>query len=285
MTHGAVSAQVRAASLAAAAIAALLAGLLVATPAQAATSVSTKTLLGQLSVGAEHAAGYSRSKFVLWTDADKDSCDTREEVLRAEAVRRPRIGSSCKVLSGKWLSKYDGRTFTDPSKLDIDHLVALNEAWQSGAWRWTAATRKAYANDLGYANTLIAVSATANRSKGDREPQSWMPAKSRCWYVASWVTVKWRWRLLVNSAEKSYLTKQLSGCGWPRVGKPARPTIRTTGTSTTGTTSTGPTSGGADPRFSTCTAAKAAGYGPYYRGRDVEYGWYQDRDQDGVVCE
>ena len=131
--------------------------------------------------------------------------------------------------------------------------------------------------------TLIAVSATTNRSKGDREPQSWMPAKARCWYVASWVTVKWRWHLKINSAEETYLTKQLTGCGWPKVGRPSRPTIRTSGTS--GTTGSKPTSGGPDPRFATCTAAKAAGYGPYYRSRDVEYGWYQDRDRDGVVCE
>ena len=284
MTHATMSDRARAGLLALAAIAALLSallgGLLVAAPsAQAATSVPTKTLLGQLSVATEHTGGYSRSKFTLWADADRNSCDTREEVLRAEALRRPRLGSSCKVLSGKWLSKYDGRTFTDPSKLDIDHLVALNEAWQSGAWKWTAATRKAYANDLGFANSLIAVSATSNRSKGDREPQNWMPAKSRCWYVASWVTVKWRWHLKVNKTEKAYLTKQLSGCGWPKVSKPSRPAIRTTTT-----TSTTPT-GGTDPRFDTCTAAKAAGYGPYYRGRDVEYAWYQDRDSDGIVCE
>ena len=65
-------------------------------------------------------------------------------------------------------------------------MVPLNEAWQSGAWKWTAAKRQAYANDLGYKASLIAVSASSNRSKGDREPQAWMPTRPgyQCAYAS-----------------------------------------------------------------------------------------------------
>ncbi|GMA89421.1 hypothetical protein GCM10025868_46710 [Angustibacter aerolatus] len=100
---------------------------------------------------------------------------------------------------------YDGAKVTAATKLDIDHMVPLNEAWQSGAFKWDAATRTRYANDLGYKHSLVAVTAHANRSKGDKEPQAWMPAKSTCWYVTRWTVVKWRWHLNINPAEKNYL--------------------------------------------------------------------------------
>jgi hypothetical protein len=283
--------------LAAAAAAAVAASALVAGPAtaqaaapavvtvqaravqSAATKVSTRTLLSQLSVATEHASGYKRSKFQLWVDADHDRCNTRAEVLLAEAKRKPRQSATCALSGGRWVSAYDGKTFTRASGLDIDHVVPLAEAWQSGAYRWTAATRKAYANDLGYARSLIAVSAHANRSKGEKEPQTWMPARSRCSYVTSWVAVKWRWKLKVSTAERAYVKKKLAACGWPKIAKPARATVRT------GSTGGGGSSAGNDPRFSTCTEAKAHGYGPYRSGVDPEYAWYTDRDHDGVVCE
>src|SRR6266496_5841512 len=100
-----------------------------------ATTVSTKTLLGQLAVASEHTSGYDRSMFPLWTDADHDGCDTRDEVLITEATVKPTVGASCALTGGKWFSKYDAVTTTDPSTFDIDHLVPLAEAWQSGAWR------------------------------------------------------------------------------------------------------------------------------------------------------
>jgi hypothetical protein len=198
---------------------------LAADSASAATSlsVSTRRLLEELPQGREHPAGYSRTRFSDWTDADHDGCDTRDEVLIAEAIVKPRIRSGCELRGGEWRSRYDGVTTRDPSSFDIDHMVPLNEAWQSGAWRWSAATRRAYANDLGYGASLIAVSAHSNRSKGDREPQQWMPERPgyACSYVKAWVAVKWRWRLEVNNAERSYLTSVLRSCGWPRVRRPS----------------------------------------------------------------
>jgi hypothetical protein len=212
----------------------LAAGLTAATggPAAAASTISSKYLLKHLASTSEHPAGYARSKFTLWTDADHDGCDTRDEVLIAEGAKRPSVGAGCALTGGRWVSKYDGLSVTNPTGFDIDHLVPLNEAWQSGAWHWSSATRKAYANDLGYAASLIAVSAHSNRSKGDREPQDWMPERAAysCQYVSRWVAVKWRWHLGVNSTERSYLSRELASCGWPRVAKPTRPAI-TTGSS------------------------------------------------------
>jgi hypothetical protein len=265
----------------AAAAAAAVALLAPAAPAQAAThastKVSTRTLLSQLEVAGEHPSGYRRTKFQLWVDADHDGCNTRAEVLLAEARTAPHRSASCALTGGRWVSSYDGTVFTRAGALDIDHVVPLAEAWQSGAYRWDAPTRTAYANDLGYARSLIAVSAHANRSKGEKEPQAWMPARGRCSYVTSWVAVKWRWTLGVNAAERAFVKRTLAACGWPTVTKPARAVVHTG-------SDAAPTSG-TDPRFDTCTEAKAHGYGPYRSGVDTEYAWYTDRDEDGVVCE
>jgi Excalibur calcium-binding domain len=256
--------------------------------AAATTKVSTKTLLSQLKVAGEHASGYQRSKFTLWTDADHDRCNTRAEVLIAEARTKPHRSASCALTAGMWVSPYDGKRFSSASKLDIDHLVPLAEAWQSGGYRWDAATRKAYANDLGYARSLVAVSAHANRSKGDKEPQTWLPAEGRCSYLTSWVAVKWRWKLTINPAERTFVRTKLAKCDWPKVTRPSRATVHT-GTSTSTGTGTGSGTGdsgtGNDPRFSTCAEAKSHGYGPYTAGVDPEYAWYRDGDGDGVVCE
>ena len=199
-------------------------------PAHAASTMSSHYLLRHLTVKQQQFAAYDRSKFKLWVDADHDGCDTRQEVLIAEATRKPTVGSGCRLSGGRWFSKYDGVTTTNPSSFDIDHLVPLAEAWRSGANRWTAGTRTRYANDLGYAATLIAVTAHANRSKGDKEPQDWLPQRHRydCTYVANWVAVKWRWHLAVDTTEKRFLTSTLSDCGWPKVRRTARATVHRT---------------------------------------------------------
>ena len=207
----------------------LIAGVvtIITAPAASAATISTRTLLGQLVVAPEHSAGYDRSLFPLWIDADHDGCTTRYEVLIAEAVTAPHVGSGCTLTGGRWYSKYDGVTTTDPSTFDIDHLVPLAEAWQSGAWRWNTSTRQRFANDLGYGPDLVAVTAHSNRSKGESEPQDWMPDRASfgCTYLAWWVAVKWRWHLKINHPEQTYLHDHLRACGWPRVNKPSRPRI------------------------------------------------------------
>lgn len=184
-------------------------------PATAATSVSGTglQLLARLPTAAEHPSGYARTLFVHWIDADRDGCDTRDEVLIAESRTTARIGSGCSV-RGTWRSAYDGVTTTSASSFDIDHVVALKEAWDSGAWAWTLARRQAYANDLGDSRVLRAVSAASNRSKSDKDPAQWLPPLTsfRCTYATDWVVVKVRWRLKVDSVERASLRRILAAC-------------------------------------------------------------------------
>ena len=258
-------------------------------PSQATTAtISARTLVTQLRVAPEHNYGYQRNFFTLWIDSDHDGCNTREEVLIAEAASTPSRNSACTLTGGKWFSAYDGQVFTSASSLDIDHMVPLEEAWASGAYKWTSATRTAYANDLGYPRSLIAVSAGSNRSKGSDDPWLWMPTRTsyRCQYIDDWVAIKYRWNLAVDTREKQDLVTKLRSCtGRTMVMKPLRATVRM-GSSPAGSSSGSSSSNtGTDPRFSSCANAKAAGYGPYFRGRDAEYSWYRDGDSDGIVCE
>ncbi|QNN51691.1 excalibur calcium-binding domain-containing protein [Nocardioides mesophilus] len=217
--------------------------------------------------------GYDRSKFRLWVDANGDCQDSRDEVLAAESLVAV---SGCDIQTGRWRSYYDGVTTTDSGSFDIDHLVPLAEAWDSGARRWNAATRQRYANDLRDSRTLVAVTASSNRSKSDRDVAEWMPGQGRCRYVREWVAVKVRWQLTVNRPEKRALRRYASGCANRRI----TVTLARVGTQS------GPGTGtGLDPQFATCADAIAAGYGPYVQGQDPEYDWYTDGDSDGVVCE
>ena len=173
------------------------------------------SLFNALTVTAERGGGYDRDLFKHWVDADGDGCDARREVLIAEAVVAPSVGSRCVLSGGEWLSRYDGKTTSgNGSGFDVDHMVPLAEAWESGAHGWTPTRREEYANDLGYADSLIAVSASSNRSKGARDPAEWMPPTQgvHCWYAAAWVQVKTRWSLTVDQAEADKLNSVLSGC-------------------------------------------------------------------------
>ncbi len=112
------------------------------------------------------------------------------------------------------MSLFDGVTVTNPSALDVDHLVPLAEAHRSGAWSWTAEQRRAFANDLDDPDHLIAVTAFTNRSKGDRDPAEWKPPDPNSWcrYATSWVKVKARYELTVDAAERMALEELLAGC-------------------------------------------------------------------------
>lgn len=160
-------------------------------------------------VATEHPAGYDRDLFKHWVDADSDCQDTREEVLVAES-NVPLSG--CTVTSGEWFSYYDRETWTDPGDVDIDHVVALGEAWDSGAWDWAPNTRERYANDLGDPRSLVAVTDNVNQSKGDRDPAEWMPEFSTCVYVRQWTAVKLRWGLRVDQDERTALIALAAGC-------------------------------------------------------------------------
>jgi|GEM_PF-1105029 len=199
-------------------------------PATATTPMpkrSTKALLADLRTATEHRKGYTAKRFSGWTDADGDRCATPREVFIAEAVSGPRIRSGCTLTRGKWRSRYDGATRTSIKNLVADPVVGFREAWQSGAHRWSALTRRQLRNDLGYPSTLIGVTKASATAKAGREPTDWLPRKAfRCSYLAQYVAVKWRWRLAVDGAERRVLRSRLAGCGWPSVRLPSRPVIK-----------------------------------------------------------
>jgi hypothetical protein len=168
--------------------------------------------ISAIPVDTESRTGYSRDLFKHWVDADGDGCDTRAEVLIEEADDAPTVGSSCSLSGGRWYSYYDGVSQTSASSLDIDHMVPLAEAWDSGAGDWSASRREAYANDLGDSRSLVGVTASLNRSKGDQDVAEWLPPINECRYVKEWVAVKIRWGLTADSAEKSALSSVASGC-------------------------------------------------------------------------
>lgn len=186
-----------------------------AAPARAATvSVPLQTAVADLPVAAEVRTGYSRDLFPHWIDADNDKCNTRYEVLIAEATTVPTVTPPCVLSGGAWYSYYDNATWTAPADLDIDHFVPLAEAWDSGARDWTTARRQAYANDLDDDRSLVAVTDNVNQAKGDQDPATWMPsyAPARCRYIAEWVAVKIRWRLTADGTEKNALTGYAGSC-------------------------------------------------------------------------
>jgi hypothetical protein len=199
-------------------------------PAHAADPGTTSTLpvrslLDVLPVKDETRAGYERDAFKHWVDADADGCSTRNEVLLEEAVNTPQRSGRCTLTGGTWYSPYDD-TYVDGARgLDIDHLVPLAEAWDSGAGAWTAKEREAYANDLDDSRALIAVTARSNRSKADQDPATWRPPAEayRCQYFTDWVTIKTRWKLSIDQAEQRALNQLAQDCpNTPVTFQPAR---------------------------------------------------------------
>ncbi|CAM5525373.1 hypothetical protein SALBM311S_07162 [Streptomyces alboniger] len=178
------------------------------TPVSAATA---RTYLASLTVATENRTGYDRDLFPLWI-TQSGTCNTRETVLKRDGSSVV-TDSACAATSGSWYSPYDGATWTAASDLDIDHLVPLAEAWDSGASGWTTSRRQAFANDLTRPQ-LIAVTDNVNQAKGDQDPATWMPSRTayRCTYVRAWVQVKYYYDLSVDSAEKSALTNYLASC-------------------------------------------------------------------------
>ncbi|MBY8849903.1 HNH endonuclease family protein [Saccharothrix longispora] len=155
--------------------------------------------------------GYSRDRFPHWS-SQGDSCDTREVVLQRQGTD-VQTDSACKATSGTWTSAYDGVVVEDAGKLDIDHTVALAEAWRSGADKWTDEERGKFANDLGGLQ-LIAVTASSNRSKGDQDAAKWKPPAESYWctYARAVVSVKTLYSLTVDEAERDALATMLKTC-------------------------------------------------------------------------
>ncbi|MGD0273268.1 MAG: HNH endonuclease family protein [Gaiellaceae bacterium] len=162
--------------------------------------------------------GYSRDQFgPAWADVDHNHCDTRNDILRrdlTQIVLEP--GSTCVVERGTLHDPYTGKTIffvrgPNSSAIQIDHLVALGDAWRTGATGWSAARREQYANDPA---VLLAVDGPANEAKGDADASQWLPPNRSydCSYVVKQIAVKMKYRLWVTQGERGAIENVLAGC-------------------------------------------------------------------------
>lgn len=169
-----------------------------------------------LALVAARAELYNRApQYGGWIDADGDCMNTRHEVLQEESLAPVVLSEDgCKVVKGLWYDPYSALAFTDPKKLDVDHVVPLAEAHRSGADEWTNEERRAYANDLDNPGHLIAVQARENRRKGAKDPALWMPhnVAFHCAYIRTWVAIKAKYRLRMDDAEATTVALVMASC-------------------------------------------------------------------------
>ncbi len=181
---------------------------------------------------------YDRADWRHWIDVDSDCQNTRAEVLIAESLVFVSFTNEqqCTVVNGQWLALFTGVIVEVAGDLDIDHMVPLANAHQSGGWAWSADKKKDYANDLSFDGHLIAVTASANRSKGARGPDEWQPPDPGYWcdYAVDWIRVKAAWGLTATAAEWIALESMLGTCsvevviepgGVTPTPEPATPTV------------------------------------------------------------
>ena len=162
--------------------------------------------------------GYSREQFPHWKDPDKNGCDSRNDILKRDLTKVifKADTNNCKVIAGTLLDPYSNKLIEfdlskSASTIDIDHVVALSNAWQTGAFQLTLTQRTNFANDP---LNLLAVDFKLNRQKGDGDAATWLPPyKSyRCTYVARQVSVKTKYKLWVTAPEKAAISNLLTAC-------------------------------------------------------------------------
>jgi len=173
--------------------------------------------LAALQIQVEDTGAHYKREDWLEDWARTGECTTRETVLQQQG-QNVVVNGKCAPTSGQWVSPYDGVTVTDPSELDIDHVVPLAEVARSGPvvdgrrqrpGDWPVEQRHAYANDI---EGLIAVTASSNRSKGDDDPARWMPDQDHCGYIARWLHMKTKYQLSVDQAEHDAIASVISTC-------------------------------------------------------------------------
>jgi Protein of unknown function (DUF1524)/Excalibur calcium-binding domain len=288
-------------------VATLVGGVAPATPAQAdVPSSATLAKLATLAVkGRAPKTGYERSLFGgAWTDdvtvsGGHNGCDTRNDILRRDlvAVQIKPGSNGCAVLSGTFHDPYTGTTVEfqrgdgTSAKVQIDHLVALSDAWQKGAQQWDPVTLRNFANDP---INLQATIGSINQQKSDGDAATWLPPNKshRCTYVSRIVNVKTAYGLWVTQAEHDAIARILSDCA--TAASEPNPTETPTTTSVVAQPTETPqsvpapaepmTEVGSAVYYSNCKAAKAAGAAPLYAGQ-LGYRAGLDRDSDGVACE
>lgn len=196
-----------------------------AKPASPQQAAAASAALGTLPVAEASGSSYNRDEWSDWSTL-RTCWDVREEVLSSQAkpgtaVYQDKDGKettdknrACTVVKGTWVDPYTGSSITDPSTIDIDHMIPLKYAATHGGQGWSADKKKQYANDLTYSNHLLAVSAGANRSKSDKGPASWKPDNKNHWctYATDWVNITQKWGLSVSNADKQALSEMLGTC-------------------------------------------------------------------------
>lgn len=252
--------------------------------AQPGTALVTASEL--LVKGRAPKTGYTRSMFGDdWVDVDRNGCDTRNDILARDltGVTFKPGARNCVVLVGTLLDAYTGasvsfvRGSATSNQVQIDHVVALSDAWQKGAQQWDGRTRIAFANDP---LNLLAVAAGTNQAKGDGDTATWLPPNKgyRCGYVARQVAVKHAYALWVTQSEKDAMVRILSTC-------PGQP-LPTTGTPVPDAIPVPPSmapGGAGSVFFPSCAEARAAGVAPLRVG-DPGYRTPLDGDLDGIAC-
>jgi len=196
----------------------LLAGI---TPAKAESIASSLSVIqAQVTKGRAPKTGYTRAQFgPEWADVDRNRCDTRNDILKRDLTNLviKEKTNGCTVLSGTLIDPFSGETInflrgvTSSKAVEIDHTVALGNAWQTGAFMLTSDQRKAFANDP---LNLLAVKGKLNSQKGDGDAATWLPPlKSfRCDYVSRQIAVKIKYKLWFTAPEKEAMIKILKTC-------------------------------------------------------------------------
>ncbi|WP_291882284.1 DUF1524 domain-containing protein [Cellulomonas sp.] len=260
--------------------------------AVAAASAHPTSALGTVALltvkGRAPKTGYDRDQFgPAWQDVDRNGCDTRNDVLRRDLTAAVlKAGThDCVVLSGTLADPYSGRTIAyvrgqdTSASVQIDHVVALSDAWQKGAQQWDVGRRTALGNDP---LNLLAVDGPLNGQKGDGDAATWLPPNKayRCAYVARQVAVKYTYGLWVTAAERDAMVSVLSTC--PDEPLPAGSAVPPTAAPTA--LEPPPAPAPAAVAYASCAEAWAAGAAPVHAA-DPGYATHLDRDGDGVGCE
>ena len=174
----------------------------------------------QVTKGRAAKTGYTRAQFgQTWADVDRNGCDTRNDILKRDLTGEvfKEKTRDCVVLSGILIDPYSGETINfvrgnvSSMEVQIDHVVALSNAWQTGAFKLTLKERTAFANDP---LNLLAVKGRLNSQKGDGDAATWLPPlKSfRCDYVSRQIAVKLKYKLWFTAPEKEAMIRILKSC-------------------------------------------------------------------------
>lgn len=183
-----------------------------ATSDAAAGAAAARAQLASLKVvaDADPVAGYSREKFGDGWATQADGCDTRADLLAHTSAAPVTRHGRCTVRTGRWVVSYNGQTYTQASKTQIDHIVPLHYAWDVAASGWTASQRESFANDT---SELVVSDVHDNEVKQDDMPPDWEPiAADRCAYAEQMIAELAEWSIPVTARAKPALTDMLAGC-------------------------------------------------------------------------